>query len=66
MRMTQSRLADDIHGMPTRPKVIDDDMPIFARALGDKGVPVPEIVKRLLPARGWPVARAPPRTTGLP
>lgn len=30
-----------------RPKVIDDDMLIFARALKDKGVPVPEIAKKL-------------------
>jgi len=30
-----------------RPKVIDDDMLIFARALRDKGVPVPEIAKKL-------------------
>ncbi|WP_210949993.1 recombinase family protein [Streptomyces sp. MK37H] len=30
-----------------RPKVIDDDMLTFARALKDKGVPVPEIAKKL-------------------
>lgn len=30
-----------------RPKVIDDDMLLFARALKDKGVPVPEIAKKL-------------------
>ncbi|MCZ4602705.1 recombinase family protein [Streptomyces sp. Lzd4kr] len=30
-----------------RPKVIDDDMLPFARALKDKGVPVPEIAKKL-------------------
>ncbi|CAL9667991.1 hypothetical protein SUDANB176_07322 [Streptomyces sp. enrichment culture] len=30
-----------------RPKVIDDDMLLFARALKDRGVPVPEIVKKL-------------------
>jgi DNA invertase Pin-like site-specific DNA recombinase len=30
-----------------RPKVIDDDMLTFALALNDKGVPVPEIAKKL-------------------
>ncbi|MFE2182355.1 MULTISPECIES: recombinase family protein [Streptomyces] len=30
-----------------RPKVIDDDSLLFARALKDKGVPVPEIAKKL-------------------
>lgn len=30
-----------------RPKVVDDDMLLFARALKDKGVPVPEIAKKL-------------------
>lgn len=30
-----------------RPKVIDDDMLLFARALKDKGVPVPSIAKKL-------------------
>jgi hypothetical protein len=30
-----------------RPKVIDDDMLTFAVALKDKGVPVPEIAKKL-------------------
>ncbi|WP_345584321.1 recombinase family protein [Streptomyces prasinosporus] len=30
-----------------RPKVIDDDMLLFARALKDKGVPVPEIAKKV-------------------
>ena len=30
-----------------RPKVIDDDMFTFAVALKDKGVPVPEIAKKL-------------------
>ena len=30
-----------------RPKVIDDDMLTFARALKDKGTPVPEIAKKL-------------------
>ncbi|MFD0337115.1 hypothetical protein ACFVH0_00190 [Streptomyces sp. NPDC127117] len=31
-----------------RPKVIDDDMPTFAVTLKDKGVPVPEIAKKLV------------------
>ncbi|ANP50676.1 recombinase family protein [Streptomyces griseochromogenes] len=30
-----------------RPKVIDEDMLLFARALKDRGVPVPEIAKKL-------------------
>jgi DNA invertase Pin-like site-specific DNA recombinase len=30
-----------------RPKVIDDDMLTFAQALKDKGVPIPEIAKKL-------------------
>ncbi|ARH89169.1 MULTISPECIES: recombinase family protein [Streptomyces] len=30
-----------------RPKVIDDDMLLFAQALRDKGTPVPEIAKKL-------------------
>ncbi|MFE5375710.1 recombinase family protein [Streptomyces mirabilis] len=30
-----------------RPKVIDEDMLVFARALKDRGVPVPEIAKKL-------------------
>ena len=30
-----------------RPKVIDDDMLTFALALKDKGVPVPQIAKKL-------------------
>jgi len=31
-----------------RPKVLDEDMIIFARALHDKGVPVPEIAAKLV------------------
>ncbi|WAP55049.1 recombinase family protein [Streptomyces sp. S465] len=38
--------AKDNHG--GRPKVIDDDMLTFAVALKDKGVPVPEIAKKLV------------------
>ncbi|MFG2862327.1 hypothetical protein [Streptomyces sioyaensis] len=30
-----------------RPKVIDEDMLLFARALKDRGIPVPEIAKKL-------------------
>lgn len=37
--------AKGYHG--GRPKVIDDDMLTFARALKDKGIPVPEIAKKL-------------------
>jgi DNA invertase Pin-like site-specific DNA recombinase len=31
-----------------RPKVLDEDMIIFARALHDKGVPVPQIAAKLV------------------
>ncbi|BCK67446.1 hypothetical protein Srufu_013990 [Streptomyces libani subsp. rufus] len=41
----QSAAAKGNHG--GRPKVIDDDMLTFAIALKDKGVPVPEIVRKL-------------------
>ncbi|MFG2918551.1 recombinase family protein [Kitasatospora sp. NPDC048298] len=41
----QSAAAKGNHG--GRPKVIDDDMLTFAIALKDKGVPVPEIAKKL-------------------
>jgi DNA invertase Pin-like site-specific DNA recombinase len=37
--------AEGNHG--GRPKAIDDDSLLFARALKDKGVPVPEIAKKL-------------------
>ncbi|WP_207931126.1 recombinase family protein [Streptomyces sp. 8K308] len=41
----QAAAAKGNHG--GRPKVIDDDSLLFARALKDKGVPVPEIAKKL-------------------
>jgi DNA invertase Pin-like site-specific DNA recombinase len=41
----QAAAAKGNHG--GRPKVIDDDMLIFARALKDKGTPMPEIAKKL-------------------
>lgn len=41
----QAAAAKGNHG--GRPKVIDDDSLTFARALRDKGVPMPEIVKKL-------------------
>jgi len=41
----QAAAAKGNHG--GRPKVIDDDMFLFARALKDKGTPVPEIAKKL-------------------
>jgi DNA invertase Pin-like site-specific DNA recombinase len=52
------------HGGP--PKVIDDDMLTFAVALEDKGVPVPEIAKKLTIKVGKNVGKSPrsPRSTG--
>jgi len=41
----QAAAAKGNHG--GRPKVIDDDMLLFARALKDKGTPVPGIAKKL-------------------
>jgi DNA invertase Pin-like site-specific DNA recombinase len=41
----QAAAAKGNHG--GRPKVIDDDSLLFARALKDKGVPVPEMAKKL-------------------
>lgn len=41
----QAAAAKGNHG--GRPKVIDDDMLLFARALKDKGTPMPDIVKKL-------------------
>jgi hypothetical protein len=40
----QAAAAKGNHG--GRPKVIDDDMLLFARALKDKGTPIPEIAKK--------------------
>ncbi|WP_307811920.1 recombinase family protein [Streptomyces sp. HB-N217] len=42
-----------------RPKVIDDDMLLFARALKDRGVPVPEIAKKLTIKTGKNVGQHP-------
>ncbi|MGW3746799.1 hypothetical protein ACWD62_41365 [Streptomyces sp. NPDC005146] len=49
-----------------RPKVIDDDMLTVAVALGDKGVPVPEIAKKLVIRTGKNAGKTPrsPRSTG--
>ena len=41
----QAAAAKGNHG--GRPKVIDDDMLLFARSLKDKGTPIPEIAKKL-------------------
>ncbi|MDI5978240.1 recombinase family protein [Amycolatopsis magusensis] len=41
----QAAAAKGNHG--GRPKVIDEDMLVFARALRDKGTPMPEIAKKL-------------------
>lgn len=42
----QAAAAKGNHG--GRPKVIDDDMLIFARALKDKGTPMPDIARKLI------------------
>jgi DNA invertase Pin-like site-specific DNA recombinase len=42
-----------------RPKVIDDDSLLFARALKDKGVPVPEIAKKLTIKTGKNAGKSP-------
>ncbi|MFE5549796.1 recombinase family protein [Streptomyces sp. NPDC056534] len=42
-----------------RPKVIDDDMLTFAVALKDKGVPVPEIAKKLTIKEGKSAGKPP-------
>ncbi|WP_210435234.1 hypothetical protein [Saccharopolyspora sp. ASAGF58] len=41
----QQAAARGNHG--GRPKVIDEDDVLFARALRDKGIPMPDIVKKL-------------------
>ena len=60
----QAAAAKGNHG--GRPEVIDDDMLLFARALQDKGTPIPEIAKKLsiktgyarqIPLRRIPVPR---------
>jgi hypothetical protein len=47
-----------------RPKVIDDDSPTFALALKDKGVPVPDIAKKLTITTGKN-AGSPPSVASL-
>ena len=42
----QAAAAKGNHG--GRPKVIDDDMLIFARALKDKGIPMRDIARKLI------------------
>jgi DNA invertase Pin-like site-specific DNA recombinase len=42
----QAAAAKGNHG--GRPKVIDDDMLIFARALKDKGTPMPDIARKII------------------
>ena len=42
-----------------RPKVIDDDMLTFAIALKDKGVPVPDIAKKLTIKTGKNAGKSP-------
>ncbi|WP_127354815.1 recombinase family protein [Actinacidiphila soli] len=42
-----------------RPKVIDDDMLLFARALKDKGTPVPDIAKKLTIKTGKNAGKSP-------
>src|SRR6266566_5418877 len=54
----QAAAAHGNHG--GRPKVIDDDMLTFAIALKDKGVPVPEIAKKLTIKAGKNAGKNPP------
>jgi hypothetical protein len=42
-----------------RPKVTDDDMLVFGRALKDKGVPVPEIARKLVSKTGGNAGKHP-------
>ncbi|MCW2931750.1 MAG: hypothetical protein JWM19_2712 [Actinomycetia bacterium] len=53
----QAAAAKGNHG--GRPKVIDDDMPTFAAALRDKGVPMPEIARKLTIKSGKNAGRPP-------
>jgi hypothetical protein len=50
--------AEGNHG--GRPKVIDDDMLLFAQALKDKGTPIPEIAKKLSIKTGKNAGKHPP------
>lgn len=60
----QAAAAKGNHG--GRPKVIDDDMLTFAVALKNKGVPVPDIAKKLTIKTGKNAGATPrsPRCTG--
>jgi DNA invertase Pin-like site-specific DNA recombinase len=53
----QAAAAKGNHG--GRPKVIDDDMLTFAAALRDKGVPMPEIARKLTIKSGKSAAKSP-------
>ncbi len=53
----QAAAAKGNHG--GRPKVFDDDMLIFARALKDAGTPVPDIAKKLVINTGKNAGRHP-------
>nr|WP_157570183.1 recombinase family protein [Microtetraspora malaysiensis] len=53
----QAAAAKGNHG--GRPKVIDEDMLTFAQALKDKGVPVPEIAKKITIKTGKNAGRHP-------
>jgi DNA invertase Pin-like site-specific DNA recombinase len=52
--------ANGRHG--GRPKVIDDDMLLFAKALRDNKVPMPEIAEKLVIKTGKNKGRHPPRS----
>jgi DNA invertase Pin-like site-specific DNA recombinase len=53
----QAAAARGNHG--GRPKVIDDDMVLFARALREKGTPMPDIAKKLTIKSGKNAGRHP-------
>ncbi len=53
----QAAAAKGNHG--GRPKVIDDDMLLFARALKDQGTPIPQIATKLTIATGKNTGRHP-------
>ena len=56
--MARPAAAKGNHG--GRPKVIDDDMLLFARALKDKCTPIPEIAKKLSIKTGKNPGKTPP------
>jgi DNA invertase Pin-like site-specific DNA recombinase len=59
----QAAAAHGNHG--GRPEVIDEDDVLFARALREKGTPMPDIVKKLTITTGKNASRTPrsPRST---